>query len=176
MAVPATYTTLDLSGKFTMMRSASPPDRARRKNINPTYVSTQNKTLTDQSALDGVLKLQGVGMFKRMVAGLASSTMCIRHFTDAAGVEQLEIEQGVSGGPAPKPEARPLTWTEKTGTSESPFLGTVVGRTRRVKAGELGDEFLESGWTAETLEHGPIEAEMRGGDTKWCSSRPGASR
>ncbi|KAJ7695662.1 hypothetical protein B0H17DRAFT_1055089 [Mycena rosella] len=70
MAVPAIYTTLDLSGKFTM-----------------------NKTLTDQSALDGVLKLQGVGMLKRTAAGLVSPTMLIRHVTDAAGVEHLEIEQ-----------------------------------------------------------------------------------
>ncbi|KAJ7654348.1 hypothetical protein B0H17DRAFT_1266942 [Mycena rosella] len=84
-------------------------------------------------------------------------------------MERLEIEQGVSGGPAPEPEAWLLTWTEKT--SESPLFGTVVGRTRRVKAGELSDAFLESGWTAETLEHGLIEAEMRGGDARLGASR-----
>ncbi|KAJ7648432.1 hypothetical protein B0H17DRAFT_1215657 [Mycena rosella] len=115
MGVPATHTTLNLSGKFTM-----------------------NKTLTDQTALDAVLKLQGIGMLKRTAAGLVAPTMCIRNVTDAAGVEHLEIEQGVSGGPAPKPEVWPLAWTEKT--SESPLLGTV---------------------------HGLIEAEMRGGDAKW---------
>ncbi|KAJ7648434.1 hypothetical protein B0H17DRAFT_1215659 [Mycena rosella] len=136
MAVPATYTTLDLSGKCTM-----------------------NKTLTDQSALDAVLKLQGVGMLKRKAVGLAAPTMRIRHFTNAAGVEQLEIEQV---GVLRLGESAAVDVDREDQRVAAPWY-----RRGAHERGELGDAFLESGWTAETLEHGLIEAEMRGGDAKW---------
>ncbi|KAJ7496518.1 hypothetical protein FB451DRAFT_1018960 [Mycena latifolia] len=128
MAVPQSFSMLDISGKFSV-----------------------NKTLTDANATDTILKAQGVGTLKRQVANHVSPTIQIRHSKDAAGVEHLEIEA---------PETRTLTWTEQT--IESPLFGSIVARTRRATAEGLGDEFLSTGWTPDTLEAGLIETEMKG--------------
>ncbi|KAJ7496526.1 hypothetical protein FB451DRAFT_1455700 [Mycena latifolia] len=140
MAVPQSFSMLDISGKFSM-----------------------NKTLTDASATDTILKAQGVGMLKPQVANHVSPTIQIKHSKDAAGVEHLEIEARISGGPTPKPETRTLTWTEQT--IESPLFGSIVARTRRATADGLDDAFLSTGWTPDTLEAGLIETEMKG--DKW---------
>ncbi|KAJ7108811.1 hypothetical protein C8R44DRAFT_636367 [Mycena epipterygia] len=145
MAVPETYTMLDLSGKFTM-----------------------NKGLSDGDAFEKMLEHQGVGVLKRKAIGFANPTMCIKHHTAADGVEHIDIEQHIKSGSAPKTETRVLTWAETT--NESPLFGSIVTKTRRVNASELDDEFLKEGWTADTVEAGVIQVHARSeGGVKWVA-------
>jgi len=131
MAVPADFTILDLSGKFIM-----------------------NKTLSDDT--DRLLALQGVGWMKRKAISLATITLTIKHYKDDEGHECVDIDQTLTGGIQGTREERILTWEERA--KEDSLFGFVVGRSRRVQASELEEEFLKKDWTADTLEHGLIES------------------
>ncbi|KAJ7478682.1 hypothetical protein B0H11DRAFT_1281373 [Mycena galericulata] len=147
MSLPEGASMLDISGKYTM-----------------------NKSLSDSDASDTILEHQGVGMLKRKAIGWASATVHLKHFKDTEGVEHIEVAHQVSSSGTPKGEVRILTWTEQT--IESPLFGKIITKTRRVSQAELDDEHLKSGWTADTLESGLIQADARGGgDIKWATTQ-----
>ncbi|KAJ6621592.1 hypothetical protein B0H10DRAFT_2214970 [Mycena sp. CBHHK59/15] len=131
MAVPAHFTILDITGKFTM-----------------------NKTLSDPT--DTILTLQGVGWLKRKAIAIGTVTLYIKHYKDGQAIEHVDIDQTITGGIPGTREERTLSWTERS-TDDSLF-GAVVGKSRRVNASELEEEFLKKNWTADTLEHGVIES------------------
>ncbi|KAF7328425.1 hypothetical protein MVEN_02558400 [Mycena venus] len=130
MAVPADFTILNLSGKFTM-----------------------NKAMSGDT--DTILTLQDVGWVKRKVIANATVTLAIKHYKDDAGVEKIDIDQTLTGGfPGPK-EERTLSWTERS--DKDGLFGHVVGKTRRCQVSDLEEEFLKKNWTPDTIEHGVIQ-------------------
>ncbi|CAA7259919.1 unnamed protein product [Cyclocybe aegerita] len=132
MAVPADFSILNISGKFTM-----------------------NKTLTDPRT-DTILSLQGVGWFKRKAISVGTVTLSIKHYKDDEGVEHVDIDQTITGGIPGTSEIRTLWWKERE--SEDHIFGHIIGKSRRIKAEELDVPFLQQGWTADTLEHGVIQS------------------
>ncbi|KAF7328952.1 hypothetical protein MVEN_02525100 [Mycena venus] len=142
MAVPETYTMMDITGKYTL-----------------------NKALSDSDASNTILEQQGVGFLKRKAIDFAGATVYIKHQKDAEGVEHLEIEPQIPGNSAPKGESRVLTWTERT--IDHPLFGHIAAKTRRVKPAELDDENLKKGWTADTVEAGVIQSHVVG--EKWTA-------
>ncbi|KAJ7706324.1 hypothetical protein B0H17DRAFT_1036738 [Mycena rosella] len=142
MAVPATFSILDLSGKFTM-----------------------NKAMSGDT--DKILALQGISWLKRSIISLAVVTLVVKHYKDDDGVEHVDIDQTITGGIPGTREERTLSWTERS-TVDSLF-GAVIGKSRRVQASELEEEFLKKDWTADTLEHGLIQSYV-------CSDTPKSGR
>ncbi|KAJ7671246.1 hypothetical protein DFH06DRAFT_1320037 [Mycena polygramma] len=136
MAVPKTYTMMDISGKYTL-----------------------NKALSDLDASDTILEQQGVGLLKRKAISFAGGAVCIEHHKDAEGVEHLELQPQISGISAPK-EGRVLTWTDEA--FDHPIFGSIVTKSRRIKPTELDDEHLKAGWSAETIEDGVIQSHLVG--------------
>ncbi|KAF9010369.1 hypothetical protein BDZ89DRAFT_1047630 [Hymenopellis radicata] len=141
MSVPEGFSILNLSGTFT-----------------------SNNTLSD--SMDEILSLQGVSWIKRKAISAASVTLHIKHYTDADGIERIDIERKGPGGNTTT-EDRVLTWTDKH--ADNPLLGPVIAKSRRVKIDELsGADFLKTGWTDETLEHGLIQLCVQSeGKTSW---------
>ncbi|KAF8640776.1 hypothetical protein AX17_000426 [Amanita inopinata Kibby_2008] len=131
MAVSADFTILDISGKFIM-----------------------NKQLSDET--DEILRLQGVGWWKRKAISIATVTLAIKHYKDDDGIEHIDIDQTLTGGIPGTTEIRVLTWTERP--HEDHLFGAVIGKSRRCKAEEMDDDFLTKGWTADTYEHGLVQA------------------
>ncbi|KAH6916867.1 LCCL domain-containing protein [Coprinopsis sp. MPI-PUGE-AT-0042] len=131
MAAPADMTTLDITGKYIM-----------------------NKTLTDGTKTDNILYLQGVGWATRKVISLATVTLFITH-TKEEGVEQIHIDQKLTGGITADPENFTLNWTERH--TENRIFGPLVIKARRSAPAELDVDWLKNGWTADTFEHGLIE-------------------
>ncbi|KDR69577.1 hypothetical protein GALMADRAFT_255791 [Galerina marginata CBS 339.88] len=140
MAVPAELTVLDISGKYVM-----------------------NKTLSD-SRTDTILQLEGVSWLKRKAVGLGTVTLSIKHYKNEDGVEHIDIDQTLTGGIQGASELRTLQW--KGQEDEHPLFGAVIGKSRRVKAEELDIAFLQSDWTADTLEHGLIQAYIESNTVK----------
>ncbi|EDR15749.1 uncharacterized protein LACBIDRAFT_301002 [Laccaria bicolor S238N-H82] len=132
MAVPADFTTLNLSGTFLL-----------------------NRTLTDPRT-DDILALQGVGWLKRKAIGLSSITLAIKHYKDDDGVEHIDIDQTLTGGIPGTSEKRTLWWKEKENNDH--LFGHVIGKSRRIKVDELDLEFLKTGWTTDTIEHGVVQS------------------
>ncbi|KAJ7492760.1 hypothetical protein FB451DRAFT_1165711 [Mycena latifolia] len=131
MAVPQDFSIMDLTGRFTM-----------------------NKTLSGDT--DTILALQGVGWFKRKIIAVGTVTLYIKHYKDEEGTERVDIDQTITGGIPGTREERILAWKERA--TEDSLFGAVIGKSRRVQASELEEEFLKEGWTADTLEHGVIES------------------
>ncbi|KAJ6577757.1 hypothetical protein B0H19DRAFT_1020239 [Mycena capillaripes] len=138
MALPETYTMIDISGKYTL-----------------------NKSLSDSDASNAILEQQGVGLLKRKAMDFAGATICIRHYKDAEGVEHMEVEPQIPGK-SPAKEVRVLDWTEKS--IDHPLFGNITTKSRRVKPAELDDEHLKKGWSAETVEGGVIQLHVVGKD------------
>jgi hypothetical protein len=114
----------------------------------------QNKTLSDDS--DDILKLQGLSWFKRRAISMFTLTLGVKHYTDEAGNEHIDVEQTLSGGIKGSNEDRILDW-EARGEVDDIF-GAVIGKSKKVKAEEVEDEFLKSGWTEDTFEDGLVLA------------------
>ncbi|KAJ7278923.1 hypothetical protein C8J57DRAFT_1304952 [Mycena rebaudengoi] len=131
MAVPAAFTTVDITGKFIM-----------------------NKSLSDPS--DPILQLQGIGWFKRKAISIGTVTLYIKHYKNDESIECIDIDQTITGGIPGTREERVMSWTERH--TEDSLFGAVVGKSRRVNASELEEEFLTKNWTADTLEHGLIQS------------------
>ncbi|KAG2023072.1 LCCL domain-containing protein [Coprinopsis cinerea AmutBmut pab1-1] len=131
MAVPAELTSLDISGRYTM-----------------------NKSLSDST--DAILSHQGVGWFKRKAISVGTITLFVKHFKDESGVEQINIDQTITGGIPGTSEQRTLSWTEKE--HEDHVFGPILTKSRRVKPSEIDIDFLKNGWTADTLENGVIQS------------------
>ncbi|KAJ7902775.1 hypothetical protein B0H14DRAFT_3422242 [Mycena olivaceomarginata] len=121
MALPDTYTMMNISGKYIL-----------------------NKALSDSDASNTILEQQGVGLLKRKAIDFAGATISIKHYKDAEGVEHLEVEPQIPGDSAPKGQTHVLTWTERT--IDHPLFGHIVAKTRRVKPQELDEEHLKKGW------------------------------
>jgi hypothetical protein len=105
---------------------------------------------------DAILKAQGVGWFLRKAIGAASITLDIKHYKDDDRVEHIDIVQTLTGGIPGTTELRILWWKEKE--HEDAIFGSVIGKSRRVKAEELQDEYLTKGWTADTYDHGLVQS------------------
>lgn len=132
MAVPGPdkFTILDISGKFYL-----------------------DKSLSDST--DEILRLQGVSWWKRKAISIGTVTLYIKHYRDDQGTEKIDIDQTVAGISGTS-EKRTLDWTERENNDD--IFGPVIGKSRRVKLGELEEEFLKIGWTEDTVKHGVIQA------------------
>jgi len=108
--------------------------------------------LSDDS--DDILKLQGVSWFKRRAISMFTLTLVMKHYTDEAGIEHIDIDQTLSGGIPGTSENRPLDWQERSDSDD--VFGAVITQSKRVKLEEVEDEFLKSGWTEDTAEDGII--------------------
>nr|VWO99835.1 Non-specific serine/threonine protein kinase (EC [Ganoderma boninense] len=127
MAAPADMTAGNMSGKFIL-----------------------NKAQSEKN--DEILKNQGVGWVTRKAATHATPHLAVKHYKDASGVEHVEVEQAVAGSTVS--EHRVLDSSEKA--IDSPLVGPLVQRNRRVAAGELGVDWLKEGWLAESFVDGGI--------------------
>ncbi|KAJ7072970.1 hypothetical protein C8F01DRAFT_1045834 [Mycena amicta] len=144
MALPATVT-VDFTGKYTL-----------------------NKELSNYSDFESIMEHQGVGMLKRKAVGMMSgATQEMKIYTDADGVEHLDVTTHVTGMSADKEENRVLNWTEKT--LDHPLFGAgILAKSRRCKVEELDEEYLQKGWTNEYSAAGVIHLKVtRPGDKGW---------
>jgi hypothetical protein len=116
---------------------------------------SQNKALSG-NAPDQILTLQGVGWFKRKAISSGTVTLYIKHYKQDDGVECIDIDQTLTGGISGTREERVLDWEERA--KEDHLFGAIVGKSRRLKAEEIENDFLRTGWTEETLEHGLVES------------------
>jgi len=114
---------------------------------------TQNKSLSDDT--DELLRLQGVNWWTRRAISFATVTLYVKHHKDESGVENIKIEQKLTGLPGTV-ENRILDWTLRE--HSDPLFGAVLGKSRRVKLDELDNEFLRNGWLQDTEQHGAINA------------------
>ncbi|PFH54798.1 hypothetical protein AMATHDRAFT_331 [Amanita thiersii Skay4041] len=131
MAVPPDFNILDISGKFIM-----------------------NKSLSGDT--DEILRLQGVGWIKRTAIRYGTLTLAIKHYKDEDTFEHIDIDQTLTGGIPGTTELRTLSWKERP--HEDHLFGAVIGKSRRCKADVLDDEFLTTGWTSDTYEHGLVQS------------------
>ncbi|KAJ3793525.1 hypothetical protein GGU11DRAFT_850258 [Lentinula aff. detonsa] len=129
MAVPASMTTLNLSGKFSI-----------------------NKTLSHPP--EEILELQGVALLKRKAMGAATLTVTVKHNKNDSGEECLSLEQTIAGFDLGEPEVKVLNWVEQT--RDTKLIGTVVTKAKRVKVDEVENAYLKEEWSADTLENGCI--------------------
>jgi len=113
-----------------------------------------SKTLSDDT--DDILKLQGVSWFKRRAISMFTLTLVVKHYTDEAGVEHIDIDQTLSGGIPGMSEDRTLDWQERSESDD--IFGAVIGLSKRTKLEEVEDEFLKSGWSEDTVEDGTVLA------------------
>lgn len=117
----------------------------------------QNKSISDN--IEEILVLQGVGWIKRKAIVTATITLAIKHVKED-DVETIDIDQTLTGGIPGTAEHRELTWVERP--HEDHIFGAVVGKSRRVQLSTLTeegrDEYLTTGWTEDTKEHGAIES------------------
>ncbi|KAI1176191.1 hypothetical protein F4777DRAFT_578241 [Nemania sp. FL0916] len=124
MAAPASKTTADLSGKWTL-----------------------NKTLSDPT--DPALALQGIGWLVRKGIGAATITITVKQTRNADGAARIDIDQSASGLSSTH-EARVLTWTERE--HKDWLFGKVRGRSKFISLADLnaliapGGEARTEGW------------------------------
>lgn len=83
-------------------------------------------------------------------------TLGVKHYTDEDGNEHIDVEQTLSGGIKGTNEDRTLDWEERGEIDD--IFGAVIGKSKKVKAEEVEDEFLKSGWTEDTFQDGLILA------------------
>jgi hypothetical protein len=86
---------------------------------------------------------------------MGTLTLYVKHYKDDDGVEHIDIDQSLSGMEGTS-EKRTLDWAER-GHNDHVF-GNVIGKTRRIKVEEIGEEFLKEGWLPDTYEHGAVES------------------
>ncbi|KAF8543404.1 hypothetical protein BDD12DRAFT_820155 [Trichophaea hybrida] len=144
MAAPQEMTTLDISGQFIL-----------------------NKTLSDD--YDIILKNQGVSWFLRTAIAYATITLNIKHSKTDEGVEQIIIDQTMTGGIKGTTESRTLDWTERSHRDH--IFGNVVGKSRHVQLGEVEDEYLKTGWTEELCKEGLIESYALSEENAWTATQ-----
>ncbi|KAJ7642236.1 hypothetical protein FB45DRAFT_902078 [Roridomyces roridus] len=131
-----TVTSLDFSGKFAL-----------------------NKKLCGD--INKVLVVQGIGFITRKAISVGRITTIIKHYKDAAGVEQLEIDSAIVGGITVSKEHRIVDGQARP--SEDLLFGPIVTTARRAQPADLTIPFLKDGWTAETLQNGVIHVEIASG-------------
>ncbi|KAH0838194.1 hypothetical protein J3R83DRAFT_6446 [Lanmaoa asiatica] len=126
MAAPPNVTTKAMGGKFLM-----------------------NKALSDST--EEILHLQGLSWFTRRAIAMFSLTLAIKHTTDEAGIEHIDIDQTLSGGIPGTSENRILDWHERD--EDDDVFGAVTGKARRIPVEDITDEFLKKDWTQDTIDH-----------------------
>ncbi|KAH9937062.1 uncharacterized protein B0H18DRAFT_1112947 [Fomitopsis serialis] len=147
MAVPPEMTVLNTTGKYIM-----------------------SKRLSDDT--DELLRLQGLGWFKRRIIKMGTLYLTVRHFTDDAGVEHIDILQSLSGL-SDTDENRALDWVPRS--HEDDTFGKVSSRSRRIRVDEVENEWLRTGWTPDTEEHGLVftqaESKQEDNGTNWVADQ-----
>ncbi|KAJ3478559.1 hypothetical protein NLI96_g9664 [Meripilus lineatus] len=139
MALPATFTSLDISGRFQ-----------------------QNKSLSDD--IDKILSRQGIGWVIRKALKVANGTLTIRHVTDTNGAEQLFVESSVGGGVVGSTEAHLLDWQERM-KADGP-MGPTIGKGGKVAIANITEEYLKEGWAADANQGGLFNIFMRSDTVK----------
>ncbi|KAJ3840043.1 hypothetical protein F5878DRAFT_580718 [Lentinula raphanica] len=131
MAVPASMTTLNMSGKFTLNKALSHPP-------------------------EEILELQGVQMLQRKAMGAASAmfTVTMTHSKNDSGEETLTLAQSLPGFDLGEPEVKVFNWQEQT--RDTKLIGTIVTKAKRVKLDEVENAYLKEEWSADTVENGVI--------------------
>ncbi|KAJ3520864.1 hypothetical protein NM688_g9099 [Phlebia brevispora] len=142
MAVPATMTTLNLSGKYT-----------------------QNKALSDDT--EEILRLQGVSFMTRKALGMTTLTVTLTHTKDG-DVEKVVTEQVLSGGVGASTEERILDWEARP--YENKLFNKTTGKSKRVKLDEIEEEYLKGGWAPAAQEHGVISIWAEGVEVEWVTN------
>ena len=153
MAAPPEVTINDLTGKYVMITPTAPtphtPSHSRRARCPAHH--DQNKTRSTDT--DAILALQGIGWFVRKTIALATITLAIRQYPDAAdpSVMHIDIAQTLTGGIGATPEARVLDWTLRP--HHDGIFGDLKGKSRFVGVGKLKEEggwddveWLSEGW------------------------------
>lgn len=101
-----------------------------------------------------------MGWVKRKAIRYATITLHIKHYhvdsDDGKKIEKIDIKQILTGGIPGTDENRTLDWEERENHDD--LFGFVIGKSRRIKAEELSDEWLREGWTEDTYEHGVVQA------------------
>lgn len=107
---------------------------------------------------DKILSLQGVGWIKRKAIQYGTITLHVKHYKNEDNEEKIDIDQTITGGIPGTSEKRTLIWKERE--NEDHLFGSVIGKSRRVKPQELEElsDFLKTGWTEDTMEHGLVQA------------------
>lgn len=88
---------------------------------------------------------------------MSSLTLAIKHTTDEAGIEQIDIAQTLTGGIPGTTEKRTLDWHERD--RQDNIFGPVTGKSRRLPVKEITDEFLKKDWIQDTIDNGIILTE-----------------
>ncbi|KZS96652.1 hypothetical protein SISNIDRAFT_450362 [Sistotremastrum niveocremeum HHB9708] len=130
MAAPATVTTKNFSGRYTL-----------------------NKTRSD--SVEAILALQNVAWATRKVISLATVTLDVSHYTDESGVEHIDVVQTLTGGIKGTTEIRILDWTDRP--HEDHIFSAVQSKSRRLPLSEVEDTFLKSGWEPEVEADGVVQ-------------------
>ncbi|KIJ68600.1 hypothetical protein HYDPIDRAFT_106811 [Hydnomerulius pinastri MD-312] len=130
---------------------AAPPE-VNSKAMSGRFV--MNKSLSDST--DEILRLQGVSWFKRRAISMFTLTLVVKHTTDEAGIEHIDIDQTLSGGIPGTSENRILDFQERD--EDDDIFGAVIGKSRRSTVEELTDEFLKKEWTEDTIRDGVVLA------------------
>ena len=127
------------------VRHGQPSSRALTRRLS---YPQQNKSLSDSA--DEILRLQGVSWFKRRAIAIFTLTLYIKHTTDEAGVEHIDIDQTLSGGIPGTTERRILDWADRD--RYDGVYGFVTGKSRRIPVEEITDEWLKKDWTQDTID------------------------
>ena len=145
MAAPAEMTTRDISGKYIMV-CLTP-----LQSFQLPMTLVQNKTLSDDN--DEILRLQGVGWMTRKAISIATLYLDVRHFTED-GIEQIVIDQTITGGIKGTKEHRRFDWVERP--HEDHIFGPVLGKSNRLTLDEIEQDWLKQDWLEESFLDGKI--------------------
>ena len=79
--------------------------------------------------------------------------LTIKHYTDDAGVEHIDILQSLSGL-SDTDENRTFDWTPRMHDDDT--FGKVWAKSQRVKVHHVQNDWLKNGWAPDTDEHGLV--------------------
>lgn len=97
--------------------------------------------------------MQGVGWVKRRIIKMGTLYLTIKHYTDDAGVEHIDILQSLSGL-SDTDENRTFDWTPRMHDDDT--FGKVWAKSQRVKVHHVQNDWLKNGWAPDTDEHGLV--------------------
>ncbi|GAB7354125.1 hypothetical protein MBLNU459_g4688t1 [Dothideomycetes sp. NU459] len=93
--------------------------------------------------------MQGVSWLVRQAIKYSTIVLHVEEWVDEAGHTHVDIEQASTGG-YKNQEERTMDWVDRE--TDDKVFGKVKGRSRFVKLGEIGDDFLNSGWDQKFLD------------------------
>jgi hypothetical protein len=112
-------------------------------------------------------KQQDVGWMTRKAIQFATITLDIKHYTQE-GTEHIDIAQTLTGGIKGTTELRTLDWQERPHNDH--IFGNLVGKSRRLEAEEVEDEFLREGWELAD-ENTLVESFVVNGEKGWSAQQ-----